>query len=1382
MSEKLSNVIGAPFQQYVLDQLYIRAAQNSTDPRSTQDILFLANKSAWVRLISSVNIVVSDDQNPKALRTFYEQLGLGTEYTNPEDLAKNWILEAGTSKRSGQGIDLRSGLGPEGAYGLGGTLELGYRPLPGLSTVQVETVGTLGSLRQATINFKVWNMNQLNVIEALYFRLGYSMLLEWGHTQFYNNTVRRDGSLGGTFTIATNTFGLDDPFGTGVNKTLIQQRISTKSRELSGNYDAMYGIVSNFNWSFNQEGGYDCYVKLIGLGSIIDSLRINQSYKMPAGLVKSFEEAKQLLEEQEKARIEKEKADALKKERDALEEQRRIELQGLPPIPTDFETLYRVAVANGGFVGNEQNFSEQSVTYPAYNLDFNTPSTVPDYFYLATSADKDILNFRILGLFLRNGGTRWTPLHANFGRRNAGSSFSINTALLEAIAINWTNNFGLQSQKDAVQRLGYGSVLTKGMDVRIGDRLDLFYSNTTGVNVEYSAKIIDNSTTKNFNIKIFYKFNDIGYRPTKQAILVAFDNWLTGDRSDTRNGNLYVTNLEQKRSFLQRVIYQDVIVTGETAQYTIKDVPYSGPSTYIRNTKPVADVPIWFEISFDNTALIDQVQEIENIDEVVPQTPETPNTGDDNAATNESTDSQTQAPETYESALHVMLSYIKTTSLPKAIDTEPVQIVDIVEATKTFYQDGVFKDVFNTTAPVTDQNQKYYNLTRYAKKGFNSRLMSDYRLYDSVRDISFEDLSLAYLVKYNLSNIQDSDNSYPVYIKFGYLLAFINNLCLIYDSKQLVGSNKQPVGADKNPYVFIDFNPNTNFCLTNPQQMSVDPTVCLIPFEGTDNQYNNIFPKDIFNSVNQLFVPSNENFLNGRIDTFQTQNPYQGKTMNILLNVDYLLRVLSSFSTNNKENLVDLKGFLERILDDVNKCLGNLNLFRLAYLDESNTIQIKDEQYVPELEGEATLLKRNTSAIGELPIFGKQSLARQFQFKTNFSTKLGSMIAISAQAATGSVNSTDPSSLAWLNRNYQDRYKPYITDASAPPAGGSTKSDVVETKATDQENNDISIANLFNTHVKSIYSDFNLDVTKIDSAKNYYIERMSKLKSDSIQTSAAPPLPADLEITIDGIAGIYMGNAFTIPEDRLPLTLKGEPGKPKVGFVVAGLTHTINENQWLTKIRGQMIRLRNNESIEAQSQIAKIQGNKLPYRKTSATAIGSGLPRLLSDQEFANRYTNGILPAVVQEDGTYQIARIEGERIWLQPNPDYLRLLVTVQVPTRLGSVNVRVHPSFAVPLNRAFDEITERGLNRFIVSTAGGLAVRNVTGGNALSFHAWGFALDLNSTLYPYGNPWSSYPSTEFNLGYEQMALVMNKNGISWLKSVDPMHFSIYESQLLQF
>jgi len=125
MAEKLSNVIGAPFDNYILEQLYTRAARNSGVQRSNEDILFLANKSAWARLISSVNITAGSNPDTKPLAKFYEELGLGSTYTNPQDLARNWILEAGTSIKSGQGIALRSGIGADGAYGLGGIKELG---------------------------------------------------------------------------------------------------------------------------------------------------------------------------------------------------------------------------------------------------------------------------------------------------------------------------------------------------------------------------------------------------------------------------------------------------------------------------------------------------------------------------------------------------------------------------------------------------------------------------------------------------------------------------------------------------------------------------------------------------------------------------------------------------------------------------------------------------------------------------------------------------------------------------------------------------------------------------------------------------------------------------------------------------------------------------------------------------------------------------------------------------------------------------------------------------------------------------------------------------------------------------------------------------------
>ena len=263
MAEMLSNVIGAPFSEYVLTQLSLRATHNSSDIRTNDEVMFLANKTAWVRLTSSVQInkkqeVINvgvgtltgfkDVSMPNPLLNQYYKSLLGTPaigYNDSDSLRKNWILEAGTSISTGNGVDLRSGIGPEGAYGLGGTEELGYRPMPGLTSVEIDTIGTLGSLRQANIQFKVWNINQLNVVEALYFRLGYSMILEWGHTQYYQN---RGAGKQGTFT--TNTYGLD-LFSSKMRKEEVQQKISKLTYDSSGNYQGMLGIVSNFNWSLN---------------------------------------------------------------------------------------------------------------------------------------------------------------------------------------------------------------------------------------------------------------------------------------------------------------------------------------------------------------------------------------------------------------------------------------------------------------------------------------------------------------------------------------------------------------------------------------------------------------------------------------------------------------------------------------------------------------------------------------------------------------------------------------------------------------------------------------------------------------------------------------------------------------------------------------------------------------------------------------------------------------------------------------------------------------------------------------------------------------------------------------------------------------------------
>ena len=58
------------------------------------------------------------------------------------------------------------------------------------------------------------------------------------------------------------------------NGRRIEKDLNTKREENDNNYDAMYGYVKNFNWSFRQDGGYDCEVTLISKGSILESMSI----------------------------------------------------------------------------------------------------------------------------------------------------------------------------------------------------------------------------------------------------------------------------------------------------------------------------------------------------------------------------------------------------------------------------------------------------------------------------------------------------------------------------------------------------------------------------------------------------------------------------------------------------------------------------------------------------------------------------------------------------------------------------------------------------------------------------------------------------------------------------------------------------------------------------------------------------------------------------------------------------------------------------------------------------------------------------------------------------------------------------------------------------
>jgi GH24 family phage-related lysozyme (muramidase) len=84
---------------------------------------------------------------------------------------------------------------------------------------------------------------------------------------------------------------------------------------------------------------------------------------------------------------------------------------------------------------------------------------------------------------------------------------------------------------------------------------------------------------------------------------------------------------------------------------------------------------------------------------------------------------------------------------------------------------------------------------------------------------------------------------------------------------------------------------------------------------------------------------------------------------------------------------------------------------------------------------------------------------------------------------------------------------------------------------------------------------------------------MSKLKGNALATKAAPMIPVSLNFSMDGMSGFGMGQSFTVDPEFLPYSynLPNEGNDRTVAFVMIGLDHTIEANQWISNVRTNMI-------------------------------------------------------------------------------------------------------------------------------------------------------------------------------------------------------------------
>jgi GH24 family phage-related lysozyme (muramidase) len=243
-------------------QEQLNARQAALKARTPDAIVYSNSRNSWIRMSSSVDVGGKDS------------------------LAKQYILQGGVLLNN----KLRFGVGgADKAYSNftpsltsynsttrnAGTA--GIKPMPGIESIDIKSKSAYGSLREVVVNFKCHNLQQLEDLELLYMRPGYTVLIEWGWTPYLdkNGKIKNDIKF------------YDGLFDSKKTREQIWLELYKLSETQSHNYDALFGYVKNYNWTARMDGGYDCSTTIISIGEIMESLKVNYLPFDVEGIVKN---------------------------------------------------------------------------------------------------------------------------------------------------------------------------------------------------------------------------------------------------------------------------------------------------------------------------------------------------------------------------------------------------------------------------------------------------------------------------------------------------------------------------------------------------------------------------------------------------------------------------------------------------------------------------------------------------------------------------------------------------------------------------------------------------------------------------------------------------------------------------------------------------------------------------------------------------------------------------------------------------------------------------------------------------------------------------------------------------------------------------------------
>ena len=1140
----MGNLIGEPFEPYVNSQIDARQQiYGKKSNRTSEEIAYLNSNNGWVKLASGVEI---NDQRLSLLKAKNNQM-LNSISTGKQ-LAMEYVLfnsitsysestDKDGNKKYSQNQYQGVGKGGRVAYGVDGT-DFGYSPMPGLIDVDIKDLNR-GSIKKATLSIKVFNRNQLEVIDCLYMRLGYTVLLEWGHSKYWDDVqkqlINQPASL-------IDTAFFNDQFNDS-DYTKFIPLIEEHRKKTRGNYDAMFGTVSNFSWTFEPDGSYNCKIEIISLGDIVESLGIS---------VSTGEGTNEKL-----GKLKLQSTQFIKNEAN-LNQFYAILYPGLEEALQTFYNSVQLDLKKGNIdivnrIYNSRFRTLGEVLPPLPTIGFN-------YLFQENPLDLTEENKELVNKKQKN-------IDKFFGKVKEGTNFQsriwkiLGTYYIKAIQTYFKN---LQEKKKYLfLKIDNNQQVDFFIEREIPEEnkpYDWKYITDTG--------LIDNTeATSSINGADALVENDVsdnGYDPKRLSgdlILSGYEGSNNPDLDLINRVPLGFVNLATRNTPNSLKDTND-IVEGESQTFKLTPLQKS-----ILSKCRIDDFSLFKGFIYDEMKRYDLAG------------------GEDDPAFEEAAEAA-EAEENEEEAGKKELLEFTRIAEEKSLRGNFFKYFYKI---KSFYEpdtdssneakDGVIdywadKDLvtFPTleTRPVIKNNFQDGEGDLAVGNTINPYLENDdelvkkwnkevgYPIYKKTQSTSGDTLYFPYsnkgeilgtantdFVRLNVTNVDKS-----FYIQFGKLLAYlrdVNITCIDTDGKP--------------PMIGIDVDEGENVCYAIDSQYSLDPRKVII-------RNDNIYIND--DKTGKLYEGL-RNFINN------SKEGTYGNLMNVYVNFYRIEELLTKLS--DKRGEVKLFDFIQSICDDINECLGGVNNLEVTVNDKQKLV-IRDQTPIPNAKN---LFPDKFSAIDQqtpLEVFGynnnKASFVTNVGFTTKISKDFATMITIGA-TSKGSVPGTEASAFSKWNIGITDRFKNNLTSPDSPDSSNLSpieqlkeeNKSVIDNYATNSLLGLQSQGFTENKKGNFTYLTFNDEFIKNNSkiVKEFYKYAQAEVtlsedpEDKGIVESSIGFIPFNLSIDMEGMSGFKIYNRLKVNTNFLPTNYE-----ETLDFIITGVNHKISSNQWKTSL------------------------------------------------------------------------------------------------------------------------------------------------------------------------------------------------------------------------